>query len=77
MSAVESQASIGWVHPTQQDQLMVFDPTGTFQFRFRHESLKENWVEAITLPLVPTALAAVAGFKARHTPRPDLPGSQR
>lgn len=36
-----------------------------------------DWVEAIILPLVPTALAAVAGWKARHTPRPDLPMSQR
>ncbi|MEV0379822.1 hypothetical protein [Nonomuraea sp. NPDC050643] len=36
-----------------------------------------DWIEAITLPLVPTALAALAGFKARHTPRPDLPDDQR
>ncbi|MEU1880824.1 hypothetical protein ABZ470_26255 [Streptosporangium sp. NPDC020072] len=36
-----------------------------------------DWIEAIILPLVPTALAAVAGWKARHTPRPDLPSSQR
>ncbi|UBU16690.1 hypothetical protein [Nonomuraea gerenzanensis] len=36
-----------------------------------------DWIEAITLPLVPTALAAVAGFKSKHTPRPDLPADQR
>ncbi|MBT2234748.1 fibronectin type III domain-containing protein [Nonomuraea sp. NEAU-A123] len=30
VSAVEGQASIGWMHPTQQDQLLVFDQTGTF-----------------------------------------------
>jgi hypothetical protein len=36
-----------------------------------------DWVEAITLPLVPTALAAVAGWKAKHEPRPDLPAHQR
>ncbi|MEV4472792.1 hypothetical protein [Nonomuraea sp. NPDC049504] len=36
-----------------------------------------DWVEAITLPLLPTALAAVAGWKARHTPRPDLLDDQR
>ncbi|MFI6497194.1 hypothetical protein [Nonomuraea typhae] len=36
-----------------------------------------DWVEAITLPLVPTALAAAAGWKAKHTPRPDLPDAQR
>ncbi|QFY09656.1 holin [Nonomuraea phyllanthi] len=40
-------------------------------------SFLPDWVEAIILPLVPTALAAVAGWKARHTPRPDLPDSQR
>ncbi|GAA4945825.1 hypothetical protein HD597_006732 [Nonomuraea thailandensis] len=36
-----------------------------------------DWIEAIALPLVPTALAAVAGFKAQHTPRPDIPADQR
>ncbi|MEV0617550.1 hypothetical protein AB0I81_29810 [Nonomuraea sp. NPDC050404] len=36
-----------------------------------------DWIEAVALPLVPTALAAVAGWKARHTPRPDLPDTQR
>ncbi|MFB4274384.1 hypothetical protein ACBJ59_03745 [Nonomuraea sp. MTCD27] len=36
-----------------------------------------DWVEAITLPLVPTVLAAVVGFIAKHTPRPDLPDGQR
>ncbi|PRX66090.1 hypothetical protein B0I32_106226 [Nonomuraea fuscirosea] len=36
-----------------------------------------DWVEAVILPLVPTALSAVAGWKARHTPRPDLPDTQR
>ncbi|MFB4284842.1 hypothetical protein ACBJ59_56910 [Nonomuraea sp. MTCD27] len=30
VSAVEGQASIGWLHPTQQDQLLVFDQSGTF-----------------------------------------------
>ncbi|MEV0821960.1 hypothetical protein [Nonomuraea rubra] len=30
VSAVEGQASIGWVHPSQQDQLLVFDQSGTF-----------------------------------------------
>jgi hypothetical protein len=29
VSAVESQASIGWMHPSQQDQLLVLDQTGT------------------------------------------------
>ncbi|MFD8529406.1 hypothetical protein ACFV0L_18500 [Streptosporangium canum] len=30
VSAVETQASVGWMHPTQQDQYLVFDPSGTF-----------------------------------------------
>ncbi|GIH22989.1 hypothetical protein Aph01nite_12990 [Acrocarpospora phusangensis] len=36
-----------------------------------------DWLEAVGIPLIPTAMAAVAGYKARHTPRPDLPGHQR
>ncbi|WP_433235569.1 hypothetical protein ACQPYK_25570 [Streptosporangium sp. CA-135522] len=40
-------------------------------------ALMPDWVEALVLPLVPTGLAALAGFKARHTPRPDLPDDQR
>ena len=31
-----------------------------------------DWVEAVAIPLLPTALAAVAGYRAKHTPRPDL-----
>ncbi|MGI5292642.1 hypothetical protein ACQEVF_56355, partial [Nonomuraea polychroma] len=30
VSAVEQQASIGFLHPTQEDQYLVFDPSGTF-----------------------------------------------
>ncbi len=30
VSAVENQASVGWMHPTQQSQFLVFDPSGTF-----------------------------------------------
>jgi hypothetical protein len=30
VSAVESQASVGWIHPTQPSQYLVFDPTATF-----------------------------------------------
>ncbi|MFD8529398.1 hypothetical protein ACFV0L_18460 [Streptosporangium canum] len=40
-------------------------------------SFLPDWVEAITLPLVPTGLSALAGYKARHTPRPDLPLNQQ
>ncbi|MFD8556608.1 hypothetical protein ACFV1N_04855 [Streptosporangium canum] len=36
-----------------------------------------DWLEALTIPLLPTAIAAVAGWKAKHTARPDLPPSQR
>ncbi|MEO3857705.1 hypothetical protein [Acrocarpospora sp. B8E8] len=40
-------------------------------------SFLPDWVEAIVLPLVPTGLAALAGYKAKHTPRPDLPANRR
>ncbi|MEV4749091.1 hypothetical protein AB0K21_22155 [Streptosporangium sp. NPDC049248] len=40
-------------------------------------SFLPDWVEMITLPLLPTGLSALAGWKAKHTPRPDLPLSQR
>lgn len=40
-------------------------------------SFLPDWVEMIVLPLVPSGLTALAGWKARHTPRPDLPQSQR
>jgi hypothetical protein len=30
VAAVEQQASIGWMHPTQQDQQLVLDQSGTF-----------------------------------------------
>ncbi|GAA1022137.1 hypothetical protein Aple_064830 [Acrocarpospora pleiomorpha] len=40
-------------------------------------SFLPDWVEAIAMPLVPTGLAALASYKAKHTPRPDLPANQR
>jgi hypothetical protein len=36
-----------------------------------------GWVQALVAPLIPTAIAAVAGYRAEHEPRPDLPMSQR
>ncbi|NWF31283.1 holin [Streptomyces sp. PKU-EA00015] len=30
------------------------------------------WLQAITLPLVPTALTWLAGYQARHTPRSPI-----
>jgi hypothetical protein len=36
-----------------------------------------DWLEAVTLPLLPTAISAVLGFRAKHTARPDLPANQR
>lgn len=36
-----------------------------------------DWLEAVAIPLVPTALSWVAGRRAKHTSRPDLPSSQR
>ncbi|MDH2429303.1 hypothetical protein [Sphaerisporangium sp. TRM90804] len=34
-------------------------------------------LEAISFALIPTGIAWLAGFKARHTARPDLPLDQR
>lgn len=34
-------------------------------------------IEAISLPLIPTGIAWLAGYKAKHTARPDLPVGQR
>ncbi|MET8046040.1 hypothetical protein ABZU75_00410 [Streptosporangium sp. NPDC005286] len=36
-----------------------------------------GWVQVLVAPLIPTAIAAVAGYRAEHEPRPDLPMSQR
>jgi hypothetical protein len=36
-----------------------------------------DWLEALAIPLLPTAIGAVAGWKAKHTARPDLPMDQR
>lgn len=36
-----------------------------------------DWLEPIVIGLVPFALAMVAGYRAHHAPRPDLPLSQR
>ncbi|MFE7128970.1 holin [Streptomyces sp. NPDC057617] len=30
------------------------------------------WVQAVTLPLVPTALVWLAGYQARHSPRTGI-----
>lgn len=31
------------------------------------------WLQAIALPLVPTALTFLAGYEAKHTPQPTGP----
>jgi hypothetical protein len=31
------------------------------------------WAQAVLVPLIPTAITAVAGFVTRHTPRPAVP----
>ncbi|MFI6299526.1 hypothetical protein ACIBEJ_48585 [Nonomuraea sp. NPDC050790] len=36
-----------------------------------------DWLEAVTLPLLPTAISWVSGWRAKHTARPDLPMSKR
>jgi VIT1/CCC1 family predicted Fe2+/Mn2+ transporter len=32
-----------------------------------------DWAEALVVPVLPAAAAFLAGWNARHTPRPDLP----
>lgn len=34
-------------------------------------------LEPMVLALLPTLVAFVAGWRAKHTPRPDLPAAQR
>lgn len=34
-------------------------------------------IEVLVAPVIPAAIALVAGYVTRHTPRPDLPMSQR
>ena len=34
-------------------------------------------VEVLVAPILPAAIGLVAGYVARHTPRPDLPMSKR
>lgn len=36
-----------------------------------------DWLETIIIPLLPTAVAWAAAYRAKHTPRPDLPVGQR
>lgn len=36
-----------------------------------------DWLEPPLLAALPTLIALVAGYRARHAPRPDLPPSQR
>lgn len=36
-----------------------------------------DWLEAVVIPLLPTAISWVAGWRAKHTARPDLPVGQR
>lgn len=31
-----------------------------------------DWAEALLLPIVPTAITFLTGYKTAHTPRPDL-----
>lgn len=33
-----------------------------------------DWLETLIIPLVPAGLTWAAGYRAKHTPRPDLEG---
>ncbi|MEV0313510.1 hypothetical protein [Nonomuraea fuscirosea] len=36
-----------------------------------------DWLESLTIPLLPGLISWVSGYKAKHTARPDLPLEQR
>ncbi|MEU4511795.1 hypothetical protein AB0G05_20065 [Nonomuraea wenchangensis] len=36
-----------------------------------------DWLESLTIPLLPGLITYVSGYKAKHTARPDLPIDQR
>lgn len=36
-----------------------------------------DWLESLTIPLLPGLITWVSGYKAKHTARPDLPPDQR
>ncbi|WP_433444535.1 hypothetical protein [Nonomuraea sp. CA-141351] len=36
-----------------------------------------DWLESLTIPLLPGLITYVSGYKAKHTARPDLPLDQR
>ncbi|MFC7582411.1 hypothetical protein ACFQYP_00375 [Nonomuraea antimicrobica] len=36
-----------------------------------------DWLESLTIPLLPGLITYVSGYKAKHTARPDLPFDQR
>ncbi|MFI9553737.1 hypothetical protein [Nonomuraea endophytica] len=36
-----------------------------------------DWLESLTIPLLPGLITWVSGYKTKHTPRPDLPQDQR
>lgn len=40
-------------------------------------SFLPDWLETFLIPLIPGLVAYVAGYVAKHAPRPDLPASQR
>ncbi|NRQ31272.1 hypothetical protein HII36_05395 [Nonomuraea sp. NN258] len=53
VSAVEGQASIGWTHPTQQDQLLVLDQAGTLH--------RGTWMYADDSGLIMISVTATKG----------------
>jgi hypothetical protein len=36
-----------------------------------------DWLESLSIPLLPGLITYVSGYKAKHTARPDLPSDQR
>ncbi|MEV4472799.1 fibronectin type III domain-containing protein [Nonomuraea sp. NPDC049504] len=53
VSALENQGAIGWTHPTQQDQLMLFDQSGTLH--------RGTWLYANDSGLIMLSLSVARG----------------
>ncbi|WP_214317036.1 fibronectin type III domain-containing protein [Nonomuraea sediminis] len=70
VSAVEQQASIGWMHPTQQDQYMLFDQSGTLhRGTWQYGSESGLIMMSVTLSKGATYYQVVLGYTFPTTPK--------
>jgi hypothetical protein len=57
--------------------LAVLAPLQAVQANLDLIAFLPDWLETLAIPLVPGLVTYVAGYVAKHEPRPDLPASQR